>query len=140
MCIRDSHASVSPTAWRVHVSTSRRLVTVLRAGRAVRRFRAVVGAPGTPTPVGDFAVYESIPQPAPRGFLGPWALHLTAFSDVLEDFGGGPGRIGLHGRGGASLRDPLGSARSHGCVRLDNQAIRFLARVAKAGTPVRVRR
>lgn len=137
--IRADHAIVLSTPWRIHVSLSRRRVTVLKAGRTVRRLRAVVGAPGTPTPTGDFAVYEVVRQPDPDGFLGPWALHLTAFSRVLEDFGGGPGRIGLHGRGGASLRDPLGTARSHGCVRLPNAAIRFLARVAGAGTPVRIR-
>lgn len=138
--ILADHAMILTTPWRIHVSTSRRRVTVLEAGRVVRRARAVVGAPRTPTPAGDFAVYEVVRQPNPRGFLGPWALHLTAFSKVLEDYGGGPGRIGLHGRGGASLRDPLGTARSHGCVRVPNGIVRLLARVAGAGTPVRIRR
>ena len=78
-------------------------------------------------------------QPNPGGFLGRWALHLTAYSDVLDDFGGGPGTIGIHGRGGASLLDPLGSAASHGCIRISNRPIRFLARRALEGTPVRIR-
>lgn len=138
--IPAAHATVSRTPWRVHVSLRRRAVTVLRHGRVVRRFGAVIGAPGTPTPVGRFAVSEPVPQADPGGFLGPWALHLTAFSDVLDDFGGGPGRIAIHGRSGASLRDPLGTARSHGCVRIDNAQVRFLARVAVPGTPVRISR
>ena len=58
---------------------------------------------------------------------------------MLEDFGGGPGRIGLHGRGGASLRDLLGSARSHGCVRLDRKAITWLAARIRPGVPVTIR-
>jgi hypothetical protein len=37
----------------------------------------------------------------------------TAYSDVLEDYGGGRGRVPIHGRSGAVLADPLGSARSH---------------------------
>jgi lipoprotein-anchoring transpeptidase ErfK/SrfK len=124
------------TRWRVEVDRALRRVTVLRAGRVVRRFGAVVGAPATPTPRGRFAVYEFARQPDPDGFLGPWALHLTAHSDVLDDYGGGPGRVAIHGRAGASLLDPLGTARSHGCIRVDNRQIAFLARVLKPGTPV----
>ena len=138
--IPAERARVTSTPWRVEVSLRRRTVTVLRRGRVARRFGAVIGAPGTPTPVGRFAVSEPIPQANAGGFIGPWALHLTAFSDVLDDFGGGPGRIAIHGRGGASLSDPLGTARSHGCIRVDNAQVRFLARVAVPGTPVRISR
>jgi len=126
------------TRWRVEIDRTARTVRVLRAGRVVRRFGAVVGAPATPTPRGRFAVYEFARQPNPDGFLGPWALHLTAHSDVLDDYGGGPGRVAIHGRDGASLRDPLGTARSHGCIRVANRHIAFLARVLKPGTPVAV--
>jgi hypothetical protein len=40
------------------------------------------------------------------------------------------------GRDGTSLHDPLGSARSHGCIRIDDAGIELLARVAVEGTPV----
>jgi lipoprotein-anchoring transpeptidase ErfK/SrfK len=70
-------------------------------------------------------------------------LELTAHSNVLQRYDGGEGTVGIHGRGGASLLDPLGSARSHGCVRLSNQAIGWLVRRIGAnhlpGTPVNVR-
>lgn len=126
------------TKYRVEIDLSARRVAVLRAGRVVRRFRAVIGAPGTPTPRGRFAIYERARQPDPRGFLGPYALHVTAHSGVLDDYGGGPGRIAIHGRGGSSLRDPLGSAASHGCVRVDNAAVRYLARMLAPGVPVAI--
>jgi hypothetical protein len=135
--LRD-RTSVSATPWRLVVSRSKRTLAVLRAGRLVRRVSVVVGARATPTPLGSFAVGEAIRQP--RGTLGPWAIHLTAHSDVLDDYGGGPGRIALHGRSGALLADPLGSARSHGCVRMDNAFLRWLVPRAGAGTPVDVRR
>ena len=118
---------------------SRRL-TVYRDGERIRSVRAVIGAPGTPTPHGLAAIYERNPQPDPAGFLGSWALSLTALSNVLESYGGGPGRVAIHGRGGASLRDPLGSARSHGCVRIPNRAVAWLAQRAAPGTPVDIRR
>jgi lipoprotein-anchoring transpeptidase ErfK/SrfK len=127
---------VSP--WRVVVSLGSRTVTVRHAGRVVRRFLAVVGASSTPTPHGLFAIGERIRQPP--GVLGPWALHLTAHSRVLDDYGGGKGRVAIHGRSGALLYDPLGSAASHGCIRLDNAAVSWLAARAVEGTPVVVRR
>jgi lipoprotein-anchoring transpeptidase ErfK/SrfK len=128
---------VTTTPWRIVVSTRRRVVTVRRAGKPVRRFGAVVGAPATPTPRGLFAIGERIRQPA--DVLGPWALHLTAHSDVLDDYGGGKGRVAIHGRSGALLADPLGTARSHGCVRIDNAQVAWLARRAVEGTPVEIR-
>lgn len=132
------HVQVSSTRWRVQVATASRVVQVFHDGRMVRSFRSVVGRPATPTPHGLFAVSEPIRQRDAHGFLGPWALHLTAFSDVLDNYGGGPGRVAIHGRDGASLADPLGTARSHGCIRVANDDVRFLARVAVAGTPVRI--
>jgi hypothetical protein len=137
--VRADHVLTSSTPWRVIIRTRARTVSVLRSGRLVRRFRAVVGTAATPTPHGLFALWEEDRQPDPRGFLGPWALHLTAHSDVLRNFGGGPGRVAVHGRAGASLADPLGTARSHGCVRVDNAQVSWLARRLEPGTPVRVR-
>jgi hypothetical protein len=128
-----------PTGWRIAISTERRTVEVFDGGTLLRTFGAVVGAPGTPTPHGLFAVYERVPISDPDGFYGPWALHLTALSNVLTAFDGGPGRIAIHGRGATSLRDPLGTARSHGCIRIDNAAVRFLAAHVPDGTPVLVR-
>ncbi|MEV4422695.1 L,D-transpeptidase [Patulibacter sp. NPDC049589] len=133
------HTVVGQGHFWINVNRARRLVRVYHYGRRVRRFRAVVGAPRTPTPKGLAAIYERNRQPDPRAFLGPWAVALTLTSNVLQEFDGGPGRIGIHGRGGASLKDPLGSARSHGCVRVDNDDISWVARRIPQGTPVLVR-
>ena len=134
--INSDFTTLSRTPWRVVVHTDARWVDVYRAGRVIRAFAAVVGKPTTPTPHGVFAVWEKIPEPDPRGFLGPWALHLTAHSNVLFNFGGGPGRVAIHGRDGASLLDPLGTADSHGCVRVLNQNVIWLAATLHPGDPV----
>lgn len=131
-------AVVRRNPWSVHVQLERRRLTVYRDGAAVRRVDVVVGAPDTPTPRGRFAIYEVAPQRDRRGFTGPWALNLTGFSTVLESFGSGPGRVAIHGRGPESLSDPLGSARSHGCVRVDNATIEWLQRRLTNGVPVRI--
>jgi hypothetical protein len=136
--IRADFAQLTETGYRIDVSVGKRLVRLLYRGRVIRRYEAVVGRPDLPTPRGLFAVSERVAQPDPDGFLGPWALLLTAFSPTLTDFGGGPGQVALHGRAGASLADPLGTARSHGCIRIANVGIRLLARVAREGTPVEI--
>jgi hypothetical protein len=134
--IRSDFVRLSWTPWWIGVSLRWKLVSVYRVGVLVRRFSAVVGAPATPTPTGLHAIYDPIAQVDPNGFVGPWALHLTAFSNVLDNYGGGPGRVAIHGRGGASLLDPLGTARSHGCIRVDNDEVSWLARTVPRGTPV----
>jgi lipoprotein-anchoring transpeptidase ErfK/SrfK len=115
---------VSTTPWRILISTDEARLTVERAGRRVTSFSAVVGKPSTPTPRGLFAIDEPIRQPA-GSELGPWALFLTA-------------RIAIHGRAGPLLADPLGSAASHGCIRIPNAKVRWLSRIAVDGTPVEV--
>jgi lipoprotein-anchoring transpeptidase ErfK/SrfK len=123
--INANNVALQQTRGRMAVSTTHRRLTLFRAGSAVRTVPVVVGKPSTPTPVGLFAVLWAIPW-HPRDFLGSWVLELAAHSDVLQHFDGGDGTVGIHGRGGASLLDPLGSARSPGCIRLSNDAIDWL--------------
>lgn len=134
---RDNVVLMSTHFW-VTVSKPDRRVRVYRRGTLVRSFLAVIGKPATPTPDGLAAIYEIDRQADPNGFEGTWALPLTALSNVLNNFGGGPGRVAIHGRAGASLSDPLGSARSHGCIRVANRAVDWLARSVPQGTPVQI--
>jgi len=125
----------SATGWRLAVSLRARRVTVFRHGRVVRRFSAVVGKPSTPTPSGHFFVEEtlamSVGEPG-----GPFALALSARSDALQEFEGGPGQIALHGRD--NLGGVLGAAESHGCMRLATTSIDWLAERIGPGVPVTI--
>jgi lipoprotein-anchoring transpeptidase ErfK/SrfK len=116
-----------PTRWRIVISHTKRSLTLVRGGRRVLRSRVVVGTSATPTPRGVFAVLWVQPWSS-RSFLGKWVVGLTAHSHVLDTFAGGDGRIAIHGRGAQSLLDPLGSARSHGCVRVPNKVVNRLVR------------
>jgi lipoprotein-anchoring transpeptidase ErfK/SrfK len=122
------------TEWRIEVDLSARRVTVFRGGQVERRFRAVVGKPSTPTPRGRFFVEEALALGSAPG--GPFALATSARSNVLQEFEGGPGQIALHGRN--QLSGALGSASSHGCVRLGTKAIVWLSRRIGAGTPLAI--
>ncbi len=68
---------------------------------------------------------------------GPYALAISARSDIFQEFEGGPGQIAIHGTDG--LSEPLGSAASHGCIRLSPSAITWLAQRIGGGSPVTVR-
>jgi lipoprotein-anchoring transpeptidase ErfK/SrfK len=123
------------TGWRLAVDLTAKRVTVYRGGRAVRAFRAVVGKPSTPTPTGRFFVEETL-QMAPGEAGGPFALALSARSNTLQEFEGGQGQIALHGR--ENLAGALGTAASHGCVRLATASIDWLAARIGPGTPVTI--
>lgn len=125
----------SSTPWRLRLDLSARLVTVYGLGRVKHRFRAVIGAPSTPTPRGRFFIEEGLSLKA--GASGaPFALATSARSNVLQEFEGGPGQIALHGTGG--LAGALGTAASHGCIRLATPAITWLATHIGAGVPLSV--
>jgi lipoprotein-anchoring transpeptidase ErfK/SrfK len=76
-------------------------------------------------------------QPDPSGLYGPWAFGTSAFSDVLQSFGGGPGQIGLHG---TNYPQGIGTDVSHGCIRMSNTNITRLAHVLPLGTPLSILR
>jgi lipoprotein-anchoring transpeptidase ErfK/SrfK len=125
------------TPWRIVADTSSRRVTVYRSGRPVRTMKAVVGRRSTPTPHGEFFVEEVI-QLRASDVGAPFALALSARSSVLQEFDGGPGQIGIHGR--ANVGGVLGTATSHGCIRLDDGAMRWLVLRIAPGTPVTIAR
>jgi len=94
-----------------------------------------VGKPSTPTPTGEFFVEETVQLPnGDPG--GPYALALSARSNVLQEFEGGLGQIAMHGR--ENLGGVLGAAESHGCIRLSTTTIDWLAARISPGTPVTV--
>lgn len=136
--IRADHAALSETPFRIEVRRSSKSLRLLKAGRTVRTIKVVIGTGATPTPAGNFAVADKLQVRNPNNFLGSWVLPITAYSDVLKTFDGGPGQVALHGRGGASLKQPLGTAASHGCVRIENSAIARIAAAVPTGTPVEI--
>lgn len=131
--VRADLLTFRATAWRVRVDVSDRTLTLTRAGRVVRRLPVAVGAPGTPTPTGRFAVAEIVPTGNPRDFLGPTVLPLTVFSPVLNEYAGGNGRVAIHG---TSVPSSIGRAASNGCIRMANADIGFVAHRARPGTIV----
>jgi len=107
------------------------------AGTQVAGTLGLLDPPSTPTPQGRFFVEESVRMPAGKPG-GPFALALSARSNVLQEFEGGPGQIALHGP--ANLGGRPGTAASRGCVRLANSNIRWMAGRITPGVPTTITR
>ena len=127
---------LSTTRIRFEVHLGSRRLEIWRGTRRIAAWPAGIGRPGTPTPVGRFAIQDPVPTlPEWRGVYGRFTLTLTAHSPTLRRFMGGDALVAIHGTGtGRSWR--VGRASSYGCVILSEPALAVAARYARAGTPV----
>ena len=82
-----------------------------------------IGTDDTPTPTGEYYVRVKVKAIDPNTVYGPYAWGLSSHSDALETFDGGDAEIGIHGNNDATV---LGHDVTHGCVRMDNDAITTL--------------
>ena len=133
--VRATDVGLRRVRTRIVVDLGDRTVIMRRNGRLVIRTPAAVGAPDTPTPTGRYYVNQRLVAPDPSGPFGPGAVGVSAFSPVLQYWAQG-GPIAIHGTNQPSL---IGQAVSHGCVRIRNDVLVRLYRLADEGTPVEIR-
>jgi lipoprotein-anchoring transpeptidase ErfK/SrfK len=133
--ITASNTLISSTGWHLVVELADRRVLVYDHGVQVRSYRAVVGKPSTPTPTGEYFVEENVKMPTAAAGA-PYALATSDRSNALHEFEGGPGQIAIHGR--ENLGGTLGTAESHGCIRLATSAITWLAAHIRPGVPITI--
>jgi hypothetical protein len=121
------------TPYAVEVDLSMRVAQLRRGDRVLRSFAVTVGAPGSSTPTGRFAVTDTF-----QGNLNPaygcCAVATTARQSDLPSGWFGGDRIAIHGTYG-----PLGVAASHGCVRAANENVGALVKRVQLGSPVIIR-
>ena len=125
--------SVQPVRWTLRASLSRRVLDVMRGGRLVRTIPVGIGAPGSPTPTGRFAVAEKVSGPFGPAY-GCCILALTARQPHLP-----PGwntqityYVAIHAGSGQ------GAAVSAGCLHATEADVRYLMRIVPLGTPVEI--
>ena len=127
---RELRSGYTTRSIRVDLSDFR--AQLLIGDRVVRSFTVAIGAPGTDTPVGTFAVTDTF-----RGDLNPaygcCAVALSAVQPNLDSGWIGGNRIAFHGTAG-----PLGVAVSHGCIRAADRDVNALVNRVPPGTPVTV--
>lgn len=133
--IREDDVDLSQTGFAVTVDLAEFELLVTRDGVEVTRSPIAYGTADTPTPGGRYYVTELLEPPEPGGVYGSFAFGLSGFSDVLLDFAGGEGVIGIHG---TNDPDSIGQRVSAGCIRLPDDVITELAAMLPLGTPVAI--
>jgi lipoprotein-anchoring transpeptidase ErfK/SrfK len=131
--VRARDVRLRPLRTRLVVDLSTRRLTVFDRGRRVLGAKVAIGARSTPTPTGRFYVNQRF-RDDPSGPYGWAAIGISAFSEVLHGWPQG-GPVAIHGTNRPSL---LGLPVSNGCIRVSNETVKRLWRLAPTGTPVQV--
>lgn len=122
------------TRWWIVVNRRHLKITVYRNGKRRWQRPVGIGKPSTPTPAGRFWIRERIAVKDPRSPYWPYALGTADYS-VLSEWPGG-GVVGIHGDWNQPQLIP--GRPSHGCIRLHDADVKWLARHVPVGTPLRV--
>jgi lipoprotein-anchoring transpeptidase ErfK/SrfK len=133
--IRQSDVNIIQNTYHVEVHLGAHEIKVLQGTSEIYKGDVAIGAPSTPTPTGRSYIRVLLETPDPMSVYGPYAYGLSGHSDVLTEFNGGDGEIGLHGNNDASV---LGKSVTAGCIRMDNEEISKLAKMLPLGTPVEI--
>lgn len=133
--VKAADVKLAADPYSVDIALSAHRLTVHKGSQVVADEPIGVGTSETPTPGGKYYIKELLRPPNPNGAYGPYAYGLSGFSNVLSDFNGGDGVIGIHGTNDPST---IGHDVSHGCIRLDNKAIEALVPMLPLGTPVHI--
>lgn len=131
--VRARDVRLRPLRTRLVVDLSTRRLTAFERGRRVLSAKVAIGARSTPTPTGRFYVNQRF-RDDPQGPYGWAAIGISAFSEVLHGWPQG-GPVAIHGTNRPSL---LGLPVSNGCIRVSNETVKRLWRLAPTGTPVQV--
>ena len=120
---------------RVEIDLSRRLLRVLMDGRVVIESIVAVGAAGSPTPIGRFAITDKVPGSRLGSVYGCCVLVLSGHQP-RPPRGWAPGdyRLAIHGGDGRTI----GRAISAGCVHAPAATLRFLMNRLPMGTRVTI--
>ncbi|MGH3114734.1 MAG: L,D-transpeptidase, partial [Gaiellaceae bacterium] len=135
--IKAAAVTLFVTDYEIRVQLRRHRLVLRRGQKTVFDAPIAIGRAVTPTPTGRYFVTYTLRTPDPEGFFGPYALGLSAYSNVVTSFAGGNGQVGIHGTNTPSV---LGRDVSHGCIRVGNAVITRLAKTVPLGTPVVIRR
>jgi hypothetical protein len=134
--IRDDRFAleITQTHFWITADVSDRELQLHYGNRVLDRFPVTVGSPGSPTPLGNYAITDGL---VGRG-LGPWygccVLALSGHQPNLPSGWIGGDRIAIHG-----TPDSIGGANSSGCLRASGSDMVSLFARVPLGTPVFIR-
>jgi lipoprotein-anchoring transpeptidase ErfK/SrfK len=122
--------------YRLDVDLSARRIVARREGRVVRRIRVTIGAPATSTPVGRFAVTDTLRISDKHPEYGCCAVALTGRQPNLPQGWTVSDRLAIHG---TPDEGSVGGASSNGCLHARAADMHWLLRHVTLGAQVRIR-
>lgn len=123
------------------VDVSERRLRLYKNGRLEKKFRVAVGTPGHPTPKGTWKIVRKVKwptwtNPAPNG----WGANMPAYIGPGPSNPLGTRALYLNASGirihGTSKRSSIGTAASHGCMRMLREDIEELYPLVPVGITV----
>jgi lipoprotein-anchoring transpeptidase ErfK/SrfK len=133
--IRTADVQVASDPYRIEIALAAHKLSVYEGDQLIAEHPIGVGTASTPTPGGKYYIKELLQPASPDGPYGAYAYGLSGFSNVIDEYRGGDGVIGIHGTNEPST---IGTDVSHGCIRLTNDAITELVGYLPLGTPVHI--
>ncbi|HEY9825908.1 MAG TPA: L,D-transpeptidase [Stenomitos sp.] len=126
---------------RLELDLSQRRVTLFRAGKAFKSYPVAVGRPGWETPTGTFKIETKFKNPK---WVNPFTGEIIAGGSADNPLGkrwmgfwtDKKNWAGFHGTNSVSS---IGTAASHGCVRMFEKDIDELFELVAVGTPLLVK-
>ncbi len=133
---RQAPIAVRPTRMRLEVDLSARRLVVRAGGRIAGTMRVSVGAAGSPTPTGRFAVTDKLAGARFSPVYGCCILALSGRQPNLPAGWAAGDRLAIHGTVSGG---PIGAPVSAGCLHAAEDDLRRLMRRVPLGTPVVIR-
>jgi lipoprotein-anchoring transpeptidase ErfK/SrfK len=120
---------------RIEIDRARHTAKLFKKEVLVWSAPIAVGGSGHATPAGDFYIRNRLVSTNKNGRFGPYAIGLSAFAETETDW---PRHriVGIHG---TNKPESVPGTTSDPCVRVTNDQIRKLFRLAPPGTPVKIR-
>lgn len=121
--------------YRLDVDLSARRIVVRREGHVVRRIRVAIGKPSSATPIGRFAVTDSLRIGKANPEYGCCAVALTGRQPNLPQGWTVSDRLAIHG---TPNEGAIGMEVSNGCLHAREADMRWLLRKVTLGAQVRI--
>lgn len=119
---------------RIEIDRGLRTAKLFKNEQVVWSAPVAVGGRGHATPAGNFYVRNRLVSTDKNGRFGPFAIGLSAYASTKTDW---PGHrtVGIHG---TNKPKSIPGTTSDPCIRVTNDQITALFKLAPPGTPVKI--
>lgn len=119
---KDAADTVKKSEYCIFIEIEDKTLYLLQDGKCIKKYPIASGKPGWPSPIGSWKIINK--GDWGEGFGGRWMGLNVSW-----------GKYGIHG---TNRESSIGSAASHGCIRMYNRHVKELYDIVPHGTPVMI--